>query len=76
MKGYLYIGGFFLPLSFLFLVAFPKNLPKTFRRYRSAFVWKILFHSFCTFEVMTHFVAEKGFLICILLTHLNITFEI
>ena len=44
------------------LVTFPKNLAHIFKSDRSTYVRSIFFHSFYTFEVMTHFVAEEKFL--------------
>ena len=53
-------GGF---LSFCFsLVTFPRNLVQIFRSDRSTYSWTIFFHSFYTFEIMTHFVADESFL--------------
>ena len=54
--------GFFIPLTCFSLVTFPRNLPQIFRSDRSTYARDIFFHSFCTFQVMTHFVAEESFL--------------
>ena len=53
---------FFFPLTCFSLVTFPRNLAQIFRSDRSTYVRNILIHSFSTFEVMTHFVAEESFL--------------
>ena len=53
---------FFFSLTCFSLVAFPRNLAQIFRSGKSTYVGNIFFHSFYTFEVMTHFVAEENFL--------------
>ena len=53
---------FFIPLTCFSLVTFPRNLLQIFRSDRSTYARDIFFHSFCTFQVMTHFVAEESFL--------------
>ena len=53
---------FLFPRTWLFLVTFSRNLAQIFRRDRSTYVLNIFFHSFYTFEVMTHFAAEESFL--------------
>ena len=53
---------FLFHLTCFCLVTFPRSLVQTFRSDRSTYLKNIFFHSFYTFEVMTHFVAEKTFL--------------
>ena len=53
---------FFFPLNCFSLVTLPKKLAQIFRSDRYTYVRNIFFHSFYTFEVMTHFVAEEKFL--------------
>ena len=60
MKVYLKIGVFLSP-NFS-LVTSPRNLTQVFKSYRSTYLRNILFHSFYTFEVVTHFVAQESFL--------------
>ena len=43
-------------------VILPRNLVYTFRRDWSTCALKKKFHSFYTFKLMTHFLAEEGFL--------------
>ena len=74
MAGLEWNFGLLLPLSFLFLITFPRNMAQVIRRYTSTSVRKIFFDSFCDFWVMTHFLAEKVFQPCI--QSLNITSEI
>ena len=62
---------FFLSPNVLFFITFPRNLAQIFRSDRSRYVWKIFFHNFYTFEVMTHFVAEEASLISNCLLFLN-----
>ena len=49
-----------LSLSSLVLVTFPRNKPQIVRKCKSAFVWKLYYGSFCIFEVVTYFLAEKS----------------
>ena len=53
---------FSFPLTYFSLVTFPRNLAQIFGSDRSTYLRNIFFHSFYTFEVMTHFVAEESFL--------------
>ena len=53
---------FFFPPTWFPLVTFPKNLAQIFLSDRSTYVPNIFLHSFYTYEVMTHFVAEESFL--------------
>ena len=54
---------FLFPLTCFSLVTFPRNLVQIFRSDWSTHVRNIFFHSFYTFEIMTHFaVEEEGFL--------------
>ena len=76
---FIYRSVFFLSPSFVSLVTFPRNLAEIFRSDRSTYVRNIFFHSFYTFEVIAHFVAEESFPIKYLTTlfeydswHLNI----
>ena len=50
---------FFFLLTCFSLVTFPKNLAQIFRSDRSTYVRNIFFHSFYTFEVLTHSVVEE-----------------
>ena len=52
----------FFSLICFSLVTFPRNLAQIFRSDKSTYVGNMFFHSFYTFEVMTHFVAEESFL--------------
>ena len=52
----------FFPLTCFSFVTFPKNLAQIFRSDRSTYMRNIFFHSFYSFEVMTHFVAAEKFL--------------
>ena len=68
---------FFFPLTCFSLVTFPKNLGKIFKSdWSTSYAQNIFFHSFYTFEVMTHFVPEEASLISIWLLFFNITPEI
>ena len=68
MKSHRMKSSSFIDRCFLFhltcfcLVTFPRSLVQTFRSDRSTYWKNIFFHSFYTFEVMTHFVAEESFL--------------
>ena len=53
---------FFFPLTYFSLVTFPRILPQIFRSDRVTYAQVICLHSFYTFQVMTHFVAEESFL--------------
>ena len=57
-----HVCDFSFPLACFFLVTFPRNLAQIFRSDKSTCLWNIFFHSFYTFEVMTHFVVEESFL--------------
>ena len=57
----------------LLVCYFPRNLAQILKRNRSTYVWKIVFHSFYTFKVITHFVEAEGFLDKHSATFLNIT---
>ena len=60
---------FFFLLTCFSLVTFPRILVQIFRSDRPTYVRNILFYSFYTFEVMTHFVAEASFLYKYLTTY-------
>ena len=53
---------FFFPLTCFSLATFPRNLAQISKKARSTYERNIFFHSFYTFEVMIHFVAEESFL--------------
>ena len=53
---------FIFPLTCFSLVTFPGNLAQIFRGNTSTYLRNIFFHSFYTFEVVTHFVAEESLL--------------
>ena len=62
---------FFFTLTCFSLVTFPRNLAQIFRSARSTYVRNVFFHSFYTFDVITHFIPEESFLN----KHLTIRFE-